>query len=202
MFPQLWVLTFEPSDFKHFKAENISMFFLQNEFLCRFVILSFTKGFHSQHMSCTILRTHSLCVNGVSDILRFFNIWQGHPKCLYSMKHDSAFMTSVTFIHILQMSFKLAVVQTSLRFTLVPLLLTALVWGNPTDPRMSPISNTPQTVGLTSNTLNSDPNLTISLGVGKWVPHSNLLKNRKWGNSRSIQSIMDGHCPRFKKCLR
>lgn len=70
MFPQLWVLTFEPSDFKHFKAENISMFFLQNEFLCRFVILSFTKGFHSQHMSCTILRTHSLCVNGVSDILR------------------------------------------------------------------------------------------------------------------------------------
>lgn len=70
MIPQLWVLTFEPSDFKHFKAENISMFFLQNEFLCRFVILSFTKGFHSQHMSCTILRTHSLCVNGVSDILR------------------------------------------------------------------------------------------------------------------------------------
>lgn len=70
MFPQLWVLTFEPSDFKHFKAENISMFFLQNELLCRFVILSFTKGFHSQHMSCTILRTHSLCVNGVSDILR------------------------------------------------------------------------------------------------------------------------------------
>lgn len=123
MFPQLWVLTFEPSDFKHFKAENISMFFLQNELLCRFVILSFTKGFHSQHMSCTILRTHSLCVNGVSDILRFFNIWQGHPECLYSMKHDSAFMTSVTFIHILQMSFKLAVVQTPLRFTLVPLLL-------------------------------------------------------------------------------
>lgn len=123
MFPQLWVLTFEPSDFKHFKAENISMFFLQNEFLCRFVILSFTKGFHSQHMSCTILRTHSLCVNGVSDILRFFNIWQGHPECLYSMKHDSAFMTSVTFIHILQMSFELAVVQIPLRFTLVPLLL-------------------------------------------------------------------------------
>lgn len=142
------------------------MFFLQNEFLCRFVILSFTKGFHSQHMSCTILRTHSLCVNGVSDILRFFNIWQGHPECLYSMKHDSAFMTSVTFIHILQMSFKLAVVQTSLRFTLVPLLLTALVWGNPT-------------VGLTSNTLNSDPNLTISLGVGKWVPHSNRTKEQE-----------------------
>lgn len=152
MFPQLWVLTFEPSDFKHFKAENISMFFLQNEFLCRFVILSFTKGFHSQHMSCTILRTHSLCVNGVSDILRFFNIWQGHPKCLYSMKHDSAFMTSVTFIHILQMSFKLAVVQTSLRFTLVPLLL--LPWSEEIQqtPEWARYKIPPQTVGLTSNT--------------------------------------------------
>lgn len=152
MFPQLWVLTFEPSDFKHFKAENISMFFLQNELLCRFVILSFTKGFHSQHMSCTILRTHSLCVNGVSDILRFFNIWQGHPECLYSMKHDSAFMTSVTFIHILQMSFKLAVVQTSLRFTLVPLLL--LPWSEEIQqtPEWALYQIPPQTVGLISNT--------------------------------------------------
>lgn len=152
MFPQLGVLTFEPSDFKHFKAENISMFFLQNEFLCRFVILSFTKGFHSQHMSCTILRTHSLCVNGVSDILRFFNIWQGHPECLYSMKHDSAFMTSVTFIHILQMSFKLAVVQTSLRFTLVPLLL--LPWSEEIQqtPEWALYQIPPQTVGLISNT--------------------------------------------------
>lgn len=152
MLPQLWVLTFEPSDFKHFKAENISMFFLQNEFLCRFVILSFTKGFHSQHMSCTILRTHSLCVNGVSDILRFFNIWQGHPECLYSMKHDSAFMTSVTFIHILQMSFKLAMVQTSLRFTLVPLLL--LPWSEEIQqtPEWARYQIPPQTVGLISNT--------------------------------------------------
>lgn len=152
MLPQLWVLTFEPSDFKHFKAENISMFFLQNEFLCRFVILSFTKGFHSQHMSCTILRTHSLCVNGVSDILRFFNIWQGHPECLYSMKHDSAFMTSVTFIHILQMSFKLAVVQTPLRFTLVPLLL--LPWSEEIQqtPEWALYQIPPQTVGLISNT--------------------------------------------------
>lgn len=152
MFPQLWVLTFEPSDFKHFKAENISMFFLQNEFLCRFVILSFTKGFHSQHMSCTILRTHSLCVNGVSDILRFFNIWQGHPECLYSMKHDSAFMTSVTFIHILQMSFELAVVQIPLRFTLVPLLL--LPWSEEIQqtPEWALYQIPPQTVGLISNT--------------------------------------------------
>lgn len=152
MFPQLWVLTFEPSDFKHFKAENISMFFLQNELLCRFVILSFTKGFHSQHMSCTILRTHSLCVNGVSDILRFFNIWQGHPECLYSMKHDSAFMTSVTFIHILQMSFELAVVQIPLRFTLVPLLL--LPWSEEIQqtPEWALYQIPPQTVGLISNT--------------------------------------------------
>lgn len=155
------------------------MFFLQNEFLCRFVILSFTKGFHSQHMSCTILRTHSLCVNGVSDILRFFNIWQGHPECLYSMKHDSAFMTSVTFIHILQMSFELAVVQIPLRFTLVPLLL--LPWSEEIQqtPEWARYKIPPQTVGLTSNTLNSDPNLTISLGVGKWVPHSNRTKEQE-----------------------
>lgn len=44
---------------------------------------------------------------------------------------------------------------------------------------MSPISNTPQTVGPTSNTLNSDPNLTISLGMGKWVPHSNRTKEQE-----------------------
>lgn len=118
MLPQLWVLTFEPSDFKHFKAENISMFFLQNEFLCRFVILSFTKGFHSQHMSCTILRTHSLCVNGVSDILRVLTSDKVTPNVFTQWS-----MILLSFIHILQMSFKLAVVQTPLRFTLVPLLL-------------------------------------------------------------------------------
>lgn len=67
---QLRVLTFEPSDFKHFKAENISMFFLQNEFLCRFVILSFTKRFHSQHELYTQYWEPTPCgVNEISDIL-------------------------------------------------------------------------------------------------------------------------------------
>lgn len=71
------------------------------------------------NMSCTHNTENPLPVVWMKSLI----YWQGHPKCLYSMKHDSAFMTSVTFIHILQMSFKLAVVQTSLRFTPVPLLL-------------------------------------------------------------------------------
>lgn len=178
------------------------MFFLQNEFLCRFVILSFTKGFHSQHMSCTILRTHSLCVNGVSDILRVLTSDKVTPNVFtqWSMILLSWLLLHLSTFFKCHLSWQWYRLLSDSHY----FLCFWQPWSEEIQqtPEWARYKIPPQTVGLTSNTLNSDPNLTISLGVGKWVPHSNLLKNRKWGNSRSIQSIMDGHCPRFKKCLR
>lgn len=159
------------------------MFFLQNEFLCRFVILSFTKGFHSQHMSCTILRTHSLCVNGVSDILRVLTSDKVTPNVFTQW---SMILLSWLLLH-LSTFFKCHLIGSGTDFSQIHTSSSASVpifwqpWSEEIQqtPEWALYQIPPQTVGPTSNTLNSDPNLTISLGVGKWVPHSNRTKEQE-----------------------
>ena len=96
----IWLLTLEPSDLKHFNPQNTEMFSLHTIVRSVFVILVL-NGWVSFKSSTVhaIPRIHTLLWEKSHRCRVFFLLTPDKvtSECLYSMSHESAFLTSVTF---------------------------------------------------------------------------------------------------------
>ena len=118
----IWLLTLEPSDLKHFNPQNIEMFSLHTTVRSVFVILVLNGrvSFKSSTVHA-IQRIHTLLWEKSHRFSSY--TWQGHLRMSFTQwAMNQLSWLLLHFTHILQMSFKLAHVQSFLRFSPPPRL--------------------------------------------------------------------------------
>lgn len=122
----IWLLTLEPSDLKHFNPQNIEMFSLHTTVRSVFVILVLNGrvSFKSSTVHA-IPRIHTLLWEKSHRCRGFFfflHLTRSPPNVFTQWAMNQLSWLLLHFTHILQMSFKLAHVQSFLRFSPPPRL--------------------------------------------------------------------------------